>query len=230
MFAVVSIFLSFIAICFYMGFNIGEHSHLILKMLTASVFLAVGAIAFFRSERLKVLFLVFLGLVCGFLGDFFLATQHDSFFKWNFGFAVGLGFFFLEFVLLILAFSMQKPLGVKELVTAAVLCLPLIFVLIKARQSFGALLIPAIIYTFTVLVASVSSATIGYSGQNETARILLVLGIWLFAFSDLILGLNISGKLPAIGVISSQWANYCNAFSYFLGQTMIACSIYYYKN
>lgn len=229
MFAAVSIFLSFVAVCVYMGFNIGEHSHLILKMVSSSVFLAVGAIAFFRTERPKVLLLVFLGLFCGFLGDFFLAAQYDSLFKWNFGFTVGLGFFFLEFVLLIWAFSIQKPLGIKELVITAALFLPLLLVLLKAKQSFGALLIPVLIYAFTVLAASVSSATIGYGTQGETAKILLVLGVWLFAFSDLILGLNMSGKLTVIGIKSKDWANYCNAFLYFTGQAMIASSIYYYK-
>ena len=190
MFAVVSIFLSFVAVCIYMGFNIGEHSHLILKMVSASVFLAVGAIAFFRTDRPKVLLLVFLGLICGFIGDFFLAAQHDSFFKWDFGFNVGLGFFFIEFVLLIIAFSTQKPLGIKELIIAAAISLPLIFILLQVRQSFGSLIIPIIIYAFTVLFASVSSATIGYTGQNEIAKIFLVLGVWMFAFSDLVLGLN----------------------------------------
>ena len=229
MFAVISIFLSFVAVCIYQGFDIGEHSHLILKMMASSVFVVVGAIALFKTGRSMVLLLIFIGLVCGFLGDFFLVTPYDSLFRWKYGFAIGLGFFFLEFVLLIIAFSSQKAIGLKELIIAAVLFLPLLFVLLKSKQSFGVLLVPILIYAFTVLSASVSAATLGYGTQNETAKIFLVLGVWLFAFSDLILGLDMSGKLTAIGVKSKEWPHFCNAFLYFVGQTMIACSIYYYK-
>ena len=229
MFAVVSIFISFVAVCIYRGFNIGEHSHLILKMIASSVFLVVGAIATFQINRPRMLLFVFIGLVCGLLGDFFLVTPYDSLFKWNFGFPVGLGFFFIEFVLLILAFSSQKPIGAREFVIAAVIFIPIFIVLLKSKNSFGALLIPILIYAYTVLLACVSSATLGYGTQYDTAKILLVLGVWLFAFSDLILGLNMSKKLTAIGIKSTEWANYCNSFLYFVGQTMIACSIYYYK-
>ena len=82
MFAVISIFLSFVAVCVYMGFDIAEHSHLILKMIASSVFVAVGAIAIFKTDRPRLLILIFIGLVCGFFGDFFLVTPYDSLFRW----------------------------------------------------------------------------------------------------------------------------------------------------
>lgn len=235
MFAAISLVISMLSVVVYStGVATGKWAT-VIKMIAAAIFVVCGFLAIKLSKNTSSYsWLIVSGLVCGFIGDFFLASVYTPGLKWSWGFEVGMFFFLIEHVLLIIALTKLQNINLKDFIITAIIYIPFLILFIIGRDKLGILLIPMIIYGFVLFFITVKAFSLYSTSINEPTKILLILGIAFFCLSDIILGLNMTFDLNAVLIkifkstsINSQWIYFSNSVTYFLGQTMIASTIYY---
>jgi len=238
MFAAISLVISMISVIIYSSGVTVNKSTIILKMIASTVFLVCGILARKLSKNnLQYSWLVISGLACGFIGDFLLAAKYTAGLKWSWGFEAGLLFFFIEHILLILALTGIQRISLKDIIISAIVYIPFLLLFITGREKLETLLIPMIVYGFILIFVTVKAFSIPAALVNSPTQILLAVGIAFFCLSDIILGLSMTFDLNAeIAKLFScpkpydtQWIFFSNAITYFLGQTMIASTIFYIK-
>lgn len=204
----------------------------ICKMVCASMFLAVGILAFIYSgnESQFALFMV-IGLACSWFGDMFLHMKQGC--KVTFG--IGMAFFAAAHVLYLIAYSKANSLyfpdrsffTVPEIAFAVATVLIFYFIFKgKAQINFVSPIMSAfVIYGLILVTMFVKAVSFGtqyiIAGNSVFGGLCLALGGTLFFSSDLTLVLLMFNERMKR---NHRLKDY-NIGSYFLGQTLLALSI-----
>lgn len=209
--------------------------YIVSKMICSSVFLCTGIIAFLKNKkRGKFGLLTLCALACGFLGDLFLAVSVT---KGNVWFYTGIGMFFLDAVLLIIALYTVDGFRWRDVILTVVLS-GLASWFLFSNTNLGVLAVPLAVYLVAIMFAASKGISVGLTGKlGDVSSLLLVVGAVLYMLSDVVLSVimfmdigkivkGISAALYLAG--GSSPLESINAFTYFVGQTMIASSVYYF--
>lgn len=241
MFTVVPVLLSvFTTILYQLNFVVKGFSaaYLTGKMLCASVFLVTALLAIIlNKQRSRFSYLVCAAVFCGFTGDLLLALSVGGS---EIFFLVGMGFFAVNFILLTVAFFTVDRFRIRDAVgNIIILGLTLAYVLL-GKAELGNMLVPMLVYAAIASLAVCKSFSVLHSGKidSEAGR-LLTLGVSLFFISDILLVTNGYMNLPAIirsispslslGSNPGVLLDIANSFTYFIGQTLIASSLFYIR-
>lgn len=202
---------------------------LLLKMICSTSFLAIGILAKVFTHNQSVYSLVIIIALClAWIGDLLLGLNGSKAF-----FVIGGFFFLLTHFCYITAFSLQASnsahvLSVFEIVFSV--CLLILFEAYNKKKniSLGKLHIPVLIYGLiltTMLAKSfVFSKSLFMSG-SVAAALSVLFGAVLFFISDFTLTYTILEEKRKTDVRYK----FINSLSYFLGQTLIAFSIFAIK-
>ncbi len=237
MFAAIAICISLFSVILYSsGVRCADADlYVLFKSVCAGVFVLTGAVAIFlNKKRTLPNYLIVAGLIFGFAGDLMLALSYT---KGEWLFMAGLGAFMLNHVLLITAFYFIDRFRIRDVVLCCVIYAPMIY-LLTTFENMGSVTVPAYIYAFALaaMLAKAISSAISCKGK-DMLRFLLIVGAVMWTLSDLVLCVNMYGN---IGVLLRQlsltttvspgtWLDFVNTFTYFIGQTMLACTVYYYR-
>jgi uncharacterized membrane protein YhhN len=203
---------------------------LVLKMLCSTLFICTGVLAVVISGGFSVYArLVLSGLVCGWVGDFFLHAG-----KRQGVLLVGLLAFLGGHIFYIIAFIRAAgdsfpDAGLIDKTEAAVFILlmaaALLFTMLNRRR-FAKALVPVILYSAALVFMFVKAGSLGVrtalSGVPDGTMfcLLLLTGVSLFLISDFLLsvkvflGKNETRKLAAL-----------NIATYFAAQSLLACTV-----
>lgn len=208
------------------------HKSRFFKMICASMFVAVGALAFIYSgNKSDFALFMLLGLCSSWFGDLFLH------YKGSVMFGIGLAFFTGAHVLYLIAFSQATEIYFPErafvkpfeiiLVIVALVCVGLYYALKKKMKLHSPAMLPCDLYGVilsSMLVKSVvfSIEYIAAGFENAVAGgILLIIGGVCFFMSDTSLGILMFSKpdKKRIGLKNH------NIGTYFVAQTALALTI-----
>ncbi len=204
------------------------------KMICASMFLAVGLLAYFytgnTSEFAKFLLI---GLASSWLGDMFLHLKQGC--KVTFG--IGLVFFAAAHVLYLIAYSKatalyfpdRKFFTIPEILFAVVTIIVLYY-LFKGKGQINFLspiMLVFAVYGFILVTMFVKAVSFGIqyiiAGNSAFGGLCIAIGGTLFFTSDLTLVLLMFNEKWKK---SHRLKDY-NIGSYFLGQTLLALSVFF---
>lgn len=238
MFAAVSIFVSLITTLIYQsGFSLScfSNGYIAGKMTASAVFLVVGIVAFFVTKKKKYALPVLTGLFLGFAGDLLLAMSIGGN---QTLFLVGMGAFFANHISFLATLYLTDRFRIRDAVVGGAVLAFLAAMLVFGKADVGGMAVPVCLYMIS-LSALVGKAISVFSLRKlgPTCSVLMILGILLFAVSDILLCMsmfmNVSAAVTAIipGAVyrfsPDKALDIFNAVFYFTGQTLIACSIRY---
>lgn len=200
---------------------------LCLKMLCSAIFVAIGVVSVIESGAGFSSFqrLILAGLVCGFVGDFFLHV------KPKFCFVIGFIAFLAGHVIYICAFSSMRSEGffnaIETAAFAVIICI-IVTIVINLKIDFKAALFPCLIYGCMITVMFIKAcelgiATISAGGALKTifSSLFLMVGALLFLLSDVVIALLIfDEKYKKMRALKRF-----NLWTYYLGQSLIALSL-----
>ncbi len=205
---------------------------LAIKMVCASMFMAVGILAYFYSGNTSEFAkFMLIGLSSSWMGDLFLHLKKDC--KITFG--IGFVFFAAAHVLYLIAYNKatkqyfpnEEFLTIPELAAVFVMIVVL-FVLFKGKGqiNFMSSFMPAFaVYGFILISMFIKAVSFSIqfimAGNNVWGGVFLATGGALFCSSDLTLVLLMFNEKWKK---SYRLKDY-NIGSYFLGQTLLALSV-----
>lgn len=239
MFVGIAVLISFMVVSLYTaGLRAnGVDLYILGKAACSAVFIATGVYSLLKNRfRSNYCRLVFIGLFFGFIGDMLLAFDVGR--DGNLLFILGMVAFFINHILYILAFFTLDRFKWRDVFISAVIFSLLAWFIIAKSQSIGNMLVPLLIYMAVMSFTSSKAISVALSKKaGETATILFCTGALLWAFSDVALGIDmyiddasvLRGIAKSLHATSEGWLGFSNAFSYFIGQTLMACSIMYHR-
>ncbi len=210
---------------------------LVLKMICATLFVAVGVLSIFISGNTSSYALTMLaGLVFGWIGDYFLHAKPS-----NVYFVIGFSSFLIGHLVYIAAYMSTLPklfpeyghFNLPEFIAGAVIVIvSYIFAVYVIKMKFNpkpvkyAVALYAVILVTMFLKASVLGVKLWLSGASNGfwAMLVLVLGSFFFVLSDASLAVILFG-----GKNKSYPLKIFNIVTYFWGQIMLASSILFVK-
>ena len=209
---------------------------LLLKMICASLFVAVGVLSMFIADNhTEYAYTMLLGLVFGWVGDFFL---HVNSTKTCFG--IGFTSFLLGHVVYIISyiralgniFPEYSVVNGVEICAAAALCVIALVCYVKLKLDMPGVFVKVTMGTYFVIltIMFVKAAALGYNymisgGQyGVLALVVLVLGSLCFLLSDVVLGFIMFG-----GFKKNYPIKIFNIVTYFAAQVLLASSILFIK-
>lgn len=177
----------------------------------------------FESKELLFAILVFVGLVAGLIGDLFLELMHvdktkDRTIIMGFGtliFLIG-HLFYISGMIVLEGFnyvSLLIGLGMTGVVYLGSRMMKL---------DMGKLTIISYIYSFVIFTMIGVSITSAFSSGFSTPMTVFMIGAIFFGISDLFLAPLYYGKVNKNSIV------FLNLATYYLGQLLIALSIYYF--
>lgn len=185
-------------------------------LLTGSLALLVSdAVAFFSV-------LIFIALISGFLGDFFLSCKNEKYFS------IGVLFFAAGHIIYSFAFMGNGAIpGIKESlipVFSVFLLALILFIVIKAAGislKKKKIFIPYVFILFLFFSSGIMRGILSVKEKPLLAGCLFA-GSLLFVFSDIILGIRLMNiKLPPI-------FRHAVSYAYFPAQTFLAMTIFFF--
>lgn len=222
----------------FLIFRTQERSWLLpaaLKTITSLLFVATavsGAIYNYivtgtlGVSKLTFFGLIFLGLVCGVIGDLTLDLKvtyqvsnlrHSDVYTF-----FGIGAFGIGHILYIVAVAIFFGFsGWSILIAVALTALIFTVSLFLIRMNFGKFLIPSIVYAFLLTLFLACTIVAGVVTAFTVPVILLVVGAGLFLLSDLVLSVIYFDGHEAKALII------INHVLYYAAQFLIALSVYY---
>ena len=209
---------------------------LLLKMICASLFVAVGVISMYISDnRTEFAYTMLLGLVFGWLGDFFLHVNSTQT-----CFGIGFTSFLIGHIVYIISyvralsniFPDYPVISLAEIGVALILCVCALVCYCKLKLDMPGIFVKLSMGTyFLILVTMFIKATalgVNYmlSGGEYgiVALLVLVLGSLCFVMSDVVLGVIMFG-----GLKKNYPIKIFNIVTYFAGQVLLASSILFIK-
>jgi len=184
-------------------------------MLTSFTFLAVGAYGLSQTSVNEFHLIMFLGLILGAIGDFFLELiQKKNFLLY------GIFFFLMGHIFYIIAFSFIIQFTTIEFLVFVSLLLLSLFTFKYFTFDFGKLKYP--VYLYTVIISAMASRAVSISlgDYDLTIKLLVIFGSSLFVLSDYIITFTLFKKVPKIWVV-------VNLLTYYSGQFLLALLILY---
>lgn len=203
---------------------------LIAKMLCATLFVAVGflsvKISGNTSEFAKTMML---GLVFGWIGDYFLHSEKNSFFVIGFtSFLLGHIVYITAYVRALNTFENYSHINAVEPIVLIVLLIISMWVFKRYKFEFSmkVLKVAIIVYTVILVTMFVKATVLGVQymlsgGANGALAVLVLsLGSLLFVLSDSTIGVLMFG-----GQKKNRPLKIFNIVTYFAGQMLLASSI-----
>ena len=196
---------------------------LILKISGSFVFVYMAIWAFFKNPTNPNYFiLVFIGLIFSFLGDVFLVLKSKTDNGFDKIFFLGLASFIITHIFYSLAFISLGSLNIYTLI-CTILTFFIFMKFFKSLKnfSFKSMAIPCYIYILAISFMLCNALSLISCNLNKTALLFLTIGALLFFISDFIISfiLFFDNCPKFLGII--------NLITYYLGQILIALSIYY---
>ena len=195
---------------------------LLLKMICASLFVAVGVISMYISDnRTEFAYTMLLGLVFGWLGDFFLHVNSTQT-----CFGIGFTSFLIGHIVYIISYVRALSNIFPDYPVISLICynklkldMPGIFVKVSMGTYFLILVTMFIKATALGVNYMLSGGAYGI-----VALLVLVLGSLCFVMSDVVLGVIMFG-----GLKKNYPIKIFNIVTYFAGQVLLASSILFIK-
>ena len=241
MFTAIALLVSFIFIMIYEA-KIGNSIDIsmIFKLLTSGVFVVTGIIGVILNKQHSMYkWFILSGLIVAIFGDFCLAYQYKSSDIW---FMIGMGAFVVTHVLFTVGLYQIDSFRWREIIISAVFYGLLAWFLLTWGGQMGDMTVPVLIYmaTMAFMCGKAISVVISCGAIiEEMGSFLILAGALLFAISDIILGICMFVDIgELVRFLTANKLTFCgktddimvfNAFTYFIGQTLIACSIYYVR-
>ena len=209
---------------------------LLLKMICASLFVAVGVLSIFIADNhSEYAYTMLLGLVLGWIGDFFLHVNGT-----NLCFGIGFTSFLLGHVVYIVSyiralgniFPEYSVVNGIEICAAVALCVIALVCYVKLKLDMPGIFVKVTMGTYFVIltIMFVKATALGYNymisgGQfGVLALIVLMLGSLCFLMSDVVLGCIMFG-----GFKKNYPIKIFNIATYFAAQVLLASSILFIK-
>ena len=212
LFLLLNLFLSLKIIFYFKGY---KKLSLLFKMLTSFTFLAVGAYGLSQTSVNEFHLIMFLGLILGAIGDFFLELiQKKNFLLY------GIFFFLMGHLFYIIAFSFIIQFNIIEVLVFVSLLLLSLFTFKYFSFNFGKLKYPVYIYTIIISAMVSRAVSISLGDYSLTIKLLVILGSSLFVLSDYIINFTLFKKVPKIWIV-------VNLLTYYFGQFLLALLILY---
>ena len=207
---------------------------LLYKMLCSLLFVATGFLAVnIADNHTRFAQMVIIGLLCGFVGDFFLGLNGKA------NFVIGTLFFLTNHILYCYAYTVTRNqlfpetnnvrTNVLEVVGAFVLLGIFVFVVKRLKFSLRGAASLLLLYGVVLSYMLVKSVTFGFSLLTagapgyEIGAGLLLSGAALYFASDMTLGMILLGSVR-------HYPLKCfNNLTYIIGQVCIALTILYIK-
>ncbi len=207
-----------------------SNKSLLLKMVAASLFVATGILSMYISNNFsQFAFTMLLGLVFGWIGDFFLHSNSQKFFAVGFvSFLIGHIFYILGYINALKTFESYSNFNAFEIISGIVLVVVAIVCFKKFNLQFSMKLLKYAIIVYTLILISmfIKATALGLNymlsgGENGLfALIVLSLGALLFVASDFTIGILLFG-----GQKGNRPLKIFNIVTYFAGQMLLASSI-----
>ena len=220
------------ALCIFYGYErIVKKSNLsiALKGVVSFVFVILGIYSHFMSSKAGFGILIVLGLISGLLGDVFLALRRhikdksDLFLTCGFA-SFGIGHVFYLSAIILKYFSSSKILYfILPFVLACLLAVAFALLGGKLGLEYGQFKTAIAVYgtlLMTAMFLCISMCIM--TNFTETHLIIMMIGLVLFAASDMVLSKKYFGGQPDSGPLTVT-----NIATYFSGQFLIAFSLYF---
>lgn len=196
----------FAALFIVTGYPKGTKKGFVFKMLACALYTANGLYAYSLSAKGSFGVMILAGLICGWLGDVFLALDSLSESKQNrkltlilraFGglfFLLGHAAYMAAFVYLLLSAHAFRFLPFAIAMGGVLACFALVFRFSKVNA--GRFAAPVAVYAVGLAgmcALAICAALLAFGGQTVTQCILIAAPL-LFAFSDVTLALRVADK------------------------------------
>ncbi|MBQ9012181.1 MAG: lysoplasmalogenase [Bacilli bacterium] len=192
-----------------------------LKFLSTLSIAFLSFISFNKVNTCSKLYflLIFLGIICGLIGDTLLALDKVYMRKNKNYFLSGLISFLVGHILYITAFILIMDINKYDFIFAVIYILIAYYIRSKSKLDFNRLEIPILIYALVITLMFGKVTSILLFLNNQPLNILVFIGGLLFIISDSILVFDIFGEKR-----NELLPIYCH-LSYFPAQMMFALSI-----
>ena len=196
-----------------------SHRHIVLKGITSAWFVLLGIINLFYAYKNKVnisiILLIIIGLFLGMCADVLLWVSLIA----------GILFFASGHIFYIIAFFKLERFNKKDLYVMteiAVVSIFIVFVSGYIQITDPIIYILLIGYTFIISVM-LGKAFMNYFHHKSISRFIMLLGCFMFWFSDLMLAFDMFGN------VSDIVGQLC-VYTYWPAQNILAYSLYHYVN
>lgn len=187
------------------------------KLILSGLFSVMGLAAAIIHDFGVFEILILAGMISAIAGDYFLAFI----FKDEKKFICGIYSFSLTQAFYISAMIFLSGIGIGEFLTTFLILVFLALVIMKLKPEMGSAKIPLSLYTLLVTFMAVKAVWIWIQGADSLKfQWMFTAGALLFWISDIFLGIN---RFIQKKYLFSVLVSTC----YFLGQLMIALSVYY---
>jgi len=196
------------------------------KMICSSLFIAAALCCIFMGKGFtEYAKYIFIGLLCGALGDLLIHFVTDKAIINVMGgvaFLIGHIFFIIAFIRELLKLNpSEKPISISSLIVAAVFVI-VYFTFIKVKKiKIGILTVPVIIYAFTIITMLISAVRFTAALSVTAAFLTALLGAILFVCSDSTLAVFTFGGER----FRKKWLKNFYIITYFTAQFLIGASV-----
>ncbi len=200
-----------------------KNLYLVSKICGSSIFIYTAIFSYINnSTNFNYFILIFIALIFSFLGDVFLALKSKPLEKLDTMFFLGLTSFVITHIFYSSAFITLGSLNIFILILAVLVSLTLIIFFKSLKNfSFKNWIIPSYIYIFAISFMFCNALGLIKCNLNKTSLLLLIVGPLLLFISDFIISFILFFKN------SHKLLRPINLITYYLGQILIALSIFY---
>lgn len=189
------------------------------KLTLSGVFCCIGLLGIFRQDTSPCSVLIFLALVFSLFGDYYLVYIKDNEEK----FVKGIMCFGIAHILYITAMTVQNGFSFLEILILVIIIISFLMIKLITKLDLGKTNLPLSCYTIIVTFMAVKAVLMLFQGKAPLAeQIMFSTGALLFWISDAFLG---TWKF----IDSKKLFSYIVSICYFLGQLMIATSVFYQR-
>lgn len=188
------------------------------KLILSSAFCIVGLMGATIQDFSIYAVLIIFGLLFALAGDYYLIYIEVDTKKFIFGIMC----FGITHLLYIAAMSFLSGLTLWECIIAAITYIIAVYAVYnRFNPNLGRTKLPTIIYTIIISFMSVKAMfMLAVSPLSNASQLLFSAGAILFLFSDVFLGINLY-------IIKKPFLRNLNIITYFVGQLMIASSLFF---
>lgn len=197
-----------------------SHRHMILKGITSAWFVLLGTINILyaykcKIENINVMIYIVIGLFLGMCADVFL---------W-FSLIFGILFFASGHIFYIIAFFQLEKFKTKDVYVIIEIAVVSIFIVfVSGFITITDPLIYVLLIGYTCIISiMLGKACTNYFSHKSLSRLIMLIGCFMFWFSDLMLAFDMFGNVHDI-------VGQLCVYTYWPAQNILAYSLYHYTN
>lgn len=195
---------------------------LLLKMSAASLFVIAGFIGFQGCADKRFGFFLVLGLIFGWIGDFFMNYRFLSQ-KQKAVFLIGAMSFFINHIFYIMSLTpFMTGTLIKAILVTGVALVTITHWIVKQAEAGLGLKLFGYVYLSALTFITAETLFMFLANPKNTGILIMCIGAAFFTVSDYILILN------AFSSKKKAWMRPANLLFYYFGQMIIVCSLMYY--